>query len=164
MAKFSIVVAATEDMGIGVDGRLPWKLTEDMKYFKKLTTGGVCIMGRTTYESIPARFRPLSNRTNIVLSRTGAHYEGVVVCKSFQEALDSTSGKKIFCIGGAQVYNEAFNHPDLECIYLTLVTSKKPLKLTTFIDRIPSRFRLCSRTPQYEEGDFLYEFTVRLKE
>lgn len=75
---FQIVVAAERNLGIGYDGSLPWKLPADMAYFKELTSktrGGsdkqnVVIMGRKTWESIPAQFRPLKGRINIVLSRS----------------------------------------------------------------------------------------------
>ncbi len=74
------------------------------------------IMGRTTYESIPAKFRPLRNRTNIVLSRTaGLAIPGAHVCASLNSALQlcKSSGniEKVFVIGGGQVYKEALEHP-----------------------------------------------------
>lgn len=73
----TIVVAATNRLGIGQNNGLPWRLKQEMAYFAKLTstipegkTGtNAVIMGRNTWESIPAKFRPLKNRLNIVLSR-----------------------------------------------------------------------------------------------
>ena len=74
---FQLVVAATRNMGVGRGGTLPWRLPGDMAYFKDLTqrTADPCkqnavIMGRKTWESIPARFRPLTGRINVVLSRS----------------------------------------------------------------------------------------------
>ncbi len=77
-----IVATAKEHQGIGINGQLPWRLSKDMKFFQKATTtlkignrsgnqdvSNVVIMGRRTWESIPAKFRPLPNRTNVVLSR-----------------------------------------------------------------------------------------------
>lgn len=76
MRKFDLVVAATKKLGIGLNGTIPWRLKEDMNYFRKITTDtkdsskkNVCIMGRKTYLSIPEKFRPLPNRFNIVISR-----------------------------------------------------------------------------------------------
>jgi dihydrofolate reductase/thymidylate synthase len=74
-AKFDLVVAATKEWGIGIGGTLPWNLPDDIKFFKKLTTEtkdpfkmNCCIMGKNTFLSIPPKFRPLSNRINIIIS------------------------------------------------------------------------------------------------
>lgn len=76
MYSFSIIVAAGLHWGIGQDNAVPWRLKKDMDFFKKITTStndkekiNCCIMGRKTYLSIPPKFRPLSNRLNVVLSR-----------------------------------------------------------------------------------------------
>ena len=77
MKTFDIIVAfGSKDRGIGVTGGLPWRLRQDMNFFKTKTTEtkdsfkrNCCIMGRTTYYSIPEKFRPLPNRLNIVLSK-----------------------------------------------------------------------------------------------
>jgi len=74
MIRLSIIVAATTANGIGKNGRLPWCIHEDMKYFMRVTqnapegTQNAVIMGRKTWESIPAKYRPLSERLNIVIS------------------------------------------------------------------------------------------------
>jgi dihydrofolate reductase len=74
--RFHVVVAASENGGIGVNGQLPWRLKGDMAFFKALTSGThgppgrrAVIMGRKTWESIPPSFRPLAGRTNVVLTR-----------------------------------------------------------------------------------------------
>lgn len=79
MSNFQLVVAADQSMGIGKDGTLPWKIPGDMAYFRELTSkavngarSNVVIMGRTTWESLPPKFRPLPGRINIVLSRSAA--------------------------------------------------------------------------------------------
>lgn len=80
MTKFALIVAATEELGIGLLGNLPWRIPKDMAFFKQATTyvpkvsqnsnvRNAVIMGRVTWESIPPKFRPLDNRTNIVISR-----------------------------------------------------------------------------------------------
>lgn len=72
--KATLIVAHDSSRGIGKNGSLPWKLSKEMKYFAAATTAApsglqnAVIMGRTTWESIPARFRPLKDRVNIVLS------------------------------------------------------------------------------------------------
>jgi len=74
---FSLVVAATQRGGIGLNNSIPWKLSTDMKFFKKVTSTttdasklNAVIMGRKTWDSIPQKFRPLPGRLNIVLTRS----------------------------------------------------------------------------------------------
>jgi dihydrofolate reductase len=75
MYRLSIIVAATATNGIGINGGLPWRLPREMAYFARITSQApagqtnAVIMGRKTWESIPSKFRPLSNRLNIILSR-----------------------------------------------------------------------------------------------
>jgi dihydrofolate reductase len=104
-----IVIAAVGDNDvIGCEGKLPWHLAADMQRFKTLTTGHTVIMGRNTWESLPAKFRPLPDRLNIVLSRQ-KDYEapGAHVFKSLNAALEVRLGPVIFVIGGQQVYEKA---------------------------------------------------------
>ena len=74
MSRYTIIVAATKANGIGANGRLPWRLSKEMKYFAQVTSAApegkqnVVVMGRNTWESIPPRFRPLAKRLNIVIS------------------------------------------------------------------------------------------------
>jgi dihydrofolate reductase len=81
MTQFALIVAATEELGIGLKSNLPWRIPKDMAFFKHVTTivpealqksqkQNAVIMGRVTWESIPPKFRPLENRFNIVVSRS----------------------------------------------------------------------------------------------
>ena len=116
MTNLGIIVAFDDCGIIGNENKIPWRIKEDMIHFKNLTKGHPVIMGRKTYESIPERFRPLSERMNIVLSRKpnlilpGAYRVG-----SFNEALELIEEKpeenidfrKSYVIGGSSVYEEA---------------------------------------------------------
>jgi len=122
---FQIVVAATKEHGIGKQGTLPWKLPTDMKFFKTVTSSttasskqNAVIMGRVTWESIPAKFRPLPGRLNVILTRSGiitpTPPEGVLVCESLSAALALLASppyeeqvETVFVIGGGQVYRFA---------------------------------------------------------
>jgi dihydrofolate reductase len=110
-----IIVARTRDRVIGQDNRMPWHLPEDLKLFKKLTTGNTVIMGRRTYQSIG---KPLPNRNNIVVSRSGMDIPGAVVCQSMAQALAKAEeyGQKIFFIGGAEIYRQALPLADFLCV------------------------------------------------
>lgn len=92
---------------IGRDGRLPWRLPEDMAHFREVTDGRPVIMGRRTWESLPERFRPLPGRRTIVLSRRpGYQAPGAEVVGSLAEAvkLADGTGAMVWLAGGAEVY------------------------------------------------------------
>ncbi len=106
----SIVVAHGANRVIGRDGGLPWHLPSDLRRFKAVTSGGTVVMGRRTYESLPAKVRPLPDRRNLVLT-TAAGYEapGAEVYSDLETALDACGGDA-FVIGGSRVYAEALPH------------------------------------------------------
>lgn len=112
-----ILIAAVAKNGcIGKDGKLPWKIPEDMKRFKEITINHTVVMGRKTWESIPEKFRPLPGRTNVVITRqTGyAVPDGVQVFAHPNvalAALDSDNGN-VFVIGGAEIYAETMGTAD----------------------------------------------------
>ena len=102
---------------IGAGGRLPWHLPEDLARFKALTTGSVVLMGRTTWESLPAPVRPLPGRRNIVLSRrAGFAAPGAEVVASMAAALDLVGGHDAWVIGGGSVYREAMPLADVAVV------------------------------------------------
>jgi dihydrofolate reductase len=103
--KLTLVVAVDSRGGIGVNNTLPWHLPEDLKHFKRTTTGHPIVMGRKTFESIG---RPLPNRRNIVVTRNPAwRHEGVEAVGSLAEAAALADGAEAFVIGGAQIFVEA---------------------------------------------------------
>lgn len=124
---FTIIVAVDNQRGIGVKNNLPWKLRADMKWFKETTLSkdpsnpNVVIMGRKTWDSIPDKFRPLPARINIVITRSPNQCRAEHCAKTFAEALDLAyqKGQEVFVIGGSSIYDLAFNHPDLEKLYIT---------------------------------------------
>jgi dihydrofolate reductase len=117
----ALIVAVAENGVIGRDGKLPWRIPEDMKWFRERTQGRPLIMGRKTWESFPKR--PLPGRTNIVVTRDKAYRaEGGVVVSSLDAALDVACGEapeEIMVIGGAEIYRAAL--PFARRIYLTSV-------------------------------------------
>lgn len=106
MPKKIIIVAMTRGRVIGRGGQMPWHLSEDLKLFKAATFGNTVVMGRKTFQSIG---RPLPNRNNIVISRTMAAAPGITVCPAFEDAVRAAegSGRDVFFIGGAAVYQRA---------------------------------------------------------
>lgn len=114
----SLIVAASLNDVIGVDGGLPWHLPDDLKRFKALTTGKPIVMGRRTFESIG---RPLPGRRNVVLTRQGdLEIDGVDMASSVSEAI-ARSGRadEIMVIGGGEIYARFL--PGADRVYLTRV-------------------------------------------
>lgn len=108
----TLVAAVGANGVIGVDGRLPWRLPEDLAVFKALTLGGVLLMGRATYESIG---RPLPGRTTVVLTRQQDwSAPGVRVAHDLDSALRLAGdlGDQVFVVGGAQVYADTLGFAD----------------------------------------------------
>lgn len=105
--NLTIIVAAGENNEIGKDNKLIWHLSDDLKRFKKLTSGHHIIMGRKTFESFP---KPLPNRTHIVISRQENYNapEGVIVVNSLEMAITSVkNNSKAYIIGGGEIYKQA---------------------------------------------------------
>ena len=107
----AIIVAMTKDRIIGVDNKLPWDIPEDLKNFKKLTSGNTVIMGRKTFDSIG---RPLPNRNNIVVTKSKDDIYGVDIAHDIQEALEKAQSyeKDVFIIGGSSIYRQMLRFAD----------------------------------------------------
>jgi dihydrofolate reductase len=103
----SMIVARTRNLVIGKENKIPWKISADLQFFKKVTMGYPIIMGRKTWESIG---RPLPGRRNIVVSRNTSYSAvGAELVSSLEQALDSLKEfKRVFVIGGQQLFNQAF--------------------------------------------------------
>ncbi|XP_055681341.1 dihydrofolate reductase [Lutzomyia longipalpis] len=154
--KLNLCVAACENLGIGLNGNLPWHLKQELKHFNRVTTKvadparkNAAIMGRKTYFGIPEKKRPLPGRLNIVLSRQDDLKlpEEVIVCKSLSEAiklLDTEQYKKeienIWIVGGYSVYKEAMESENCHRIYFTDI--KKNIECDAFFPSIPESFKL----------------------
>ena len=179
---YQVVVAATKEMGIGKDGKLPWSLPTDLKFFKELTLTtsdsskkNAVVMGRKTWESIPTKYKPLSGRLNVVLTRSSgfdiANAENVVTCRSIDSALDLLAGppyrlsiEKVFVIGGGEVLRDSLNGPRCEAIHLTEIDTS--VECDTFVPEIDSSAYQpwCSSLPVCENGlRFSFTTYVRVK-
>lgn len=165
--KLSIIVAVANNGVIGKDGGLPWSIPEDMKFFKAMTTGHAVIMGRKTWESIPAKFRPLPGRTNIVVSRSWQYNAqamdvGALVAPSLSSALntlDLVTPKKIFIIGGAMLYEAAL--PLVSTAYVTRIN--RDIDGDTFF-HLPDTFTLTDSVPATTESDVTFCTYTRTKD
>ncbi len=109
MTELVLIAAVARQRAIGKANELLIRLPEDMARFKALTLGHTVIMGRKTWDSIPARFRPLPQRRNIVLSRQhDLELDGAEVFNTLEAALAACAGEaQVFVIGGAEIYLQA---------------------------------------------------------
>ena len=151
----SIIVAIAENGVIGDKNALLWNIKEDMRRFRTTTTGHPVIMGRKTFESIG---RPLPKRTNVVITRGDASFEGCEVAHSLEEAIAMfPAEEEIFIIGGAQIYAQAL--PLADRLYLTIVHSDYEGD-TSFPEINYSEWREVSRQEfeRGEEYDFPFSF------
>eukprot|EP00127_Corallochytrium_limacisporum_P002702 Clim_evm11s136 gene=Clim_evmTU11s136 len=174
----SVVAYHARTFGIGLKGNLPWRLENDMKWFKTLTATAAegkqnaVVMGRKTWESIPKRFRPLSGRINVVLTRQPSYDTGDTTVATFvgiKEAIESLSKNpevdRIFIIGGGTVYKEAWEAGLCNAIYATEVHGEA--EVDTYVPMPESLgFKRQGDKPiqSGEEGQFKYEMWLLTKE
>jgi dihydrofolate reductase / thymidylate synthase len=131
-ARFSLIVAHDQELGIGKNNQLPWRIPQDLKHFRDLTSAvtevslkNAVVMGRKTWDSIPAKQRPLPKRQNIILTRHNpSDFTGldVLVAKNLEEAITKAEQlpcENCFVIGGAEVYRQALNLPAFKRLYTT---------------------------------------------
>ncbi len=160
-----IIVAIADNNAIGRDNALLWHISEDLKFFKRTTSGCPVIMGRRTYESIG---RPLPKRTNIVVSRGFEAPEGVVVVPSLEEAYSvalhalevsdscSTGEGRCFIMGGGQIYAQAV--PDADRLIITHVHTVIEDADTFFPVIDPAVWKVASRSEMMTDPETGYEF------
>lgn len=135
----------TPERIIGNENRIPWYLPEDLKNFQRLTLNNTVIIGRKTYDSLPEKYRPLLKRNNVVVSRNMVEKEGILVCRSLEEAIEKAKSfeKEIFIIGGSSIYQQAI--PIADRMYLTRVKNNYPGD---------------SYFPKFEENDWIIEENI----
>lgn len=142
-----IVAALLPNLGIGLKGKMPWRLKNEIKYFRDVTLKTVdankinaVIMGRKTWESIPQKFRPLPNRVNVVLSRKfeDSIEDKIIRASSFENSLTQIKQypqeiEKIFIIGGSEIYNELIKDSRVSHILLTEIENPNPIEVDTWL-------------------------------
>ncbi|MBU3546803.1 dihydrofolate reductase [Polynucleobacter sp. MWH-Jannik1A5] len=150
----SMIVARSRNHVIGRDNQMPWKISADLQFFKRVTMGHPVIMGRKTWESIG---RPLPGRRNIVVSRN-ANYSltGGELVGSLDEALKSLSEfPRVFVIGGEQLFTQAFDKADR--LYITEIDLDIEGGDTFFEVPNASAWKEVERTPG-SEGNITFSF------
>lgn len=122
----SMIAAVARNLTIGKDNDLPWKLPDDMKFFMNTTKGHHVIMGRKNYDSLHEKFKPLPNRTNIVVTRQrDFKAPGCFVTNKIDDAIaiaEKGNESELFIIGGAEIYKLAL--ADADRLYLTEIDAE----------------------------------------
>ena len=126
------IAAMSRNRVIGADGRIPWHISEDLKFFKRTTLGHIIVMGRKTYDSLG---KPLPGRENWVVSRE-ADIAGVTVLRSFDAIEEPTDGRQLYIIGGAQLYAALLPR----CSELLLTRIDRDVEGDTFFPEFESTF------------------------
>lgn len=116
---FKAIAAMGENRVIGCDGKLPWQLPEELKWFKEKTMGQVIVMGRNTFESIG---KALPGRENVVVSKTMPPTPGIMIVPDVQTLTNFSTDKEIWICGGAKLYESTL--PFCEELFLTVVHQK----------------------------------------
>ena len=154
----TIIVAAAENDAIGKNNNLIWSLPDDLKRFKRLTSGHCIIMGRKTYDSFPWL---LPNRKHIVISKKSHSYfpEEVIVVNNFEDAVKATNeDENPYVIGGGQIYNLAMKYCDI--IELTRVHEK--FEADTFFPKInENEWKLINEEKHEKDERHKYSFTYK---
>ena len=157
----AIVVAYDKNRAIGRGGDLPWgrSLPADLAQFKRLTKGSDVIMGRKTFESIGSH--PLPERENIVISSRPTGVKGVLTAVNLESAL-ALARYKTFIIGGARVYGDALNTPEIDTIYATEVDAAFPDADTFFPEIDMTTWQEVNRVhhPADTENKYDFDFVI----
>lgn len=165
--SLSIIVAAAKNGVIGRDGDLPWRLSADLKRFKRITMGHPLVMGRKTWESIG---KPLPGRTSVVVTRQQdfqADYEAVRIVHALEEALkvaaELPGGEEIFLIGGAQLYAAAL--PSASKLYFTHVEAEVEGDAAfPEVDWTEWKLVKAEKVPADEKNEYDHTFSVYQRE
>ena len=158
--KVSLIVAVANNGVIGKDNDLIWHLPNDMKFFKQTTTAHHVIMGRKNFESIPEIFRPLPNRTNVIITRNSDYKaEGCVVVNSVEQALEvakQNGDTQPFIIGGGQIYKLALEANLVDKIYLTKVHQN--FDGDTFFPELNNEWKEVNKTVNKADEKHAYDY------
>ncbi len=134
---------------IGHKGKIPWYLPDDFKWFKKMTTGQIIVMGRKTFESIG---QLLPNRTTFILTRTHFQFPGAHTISDLGQIESDNERRDIYICGGAQVYEQAL--PFCSDLYLTRV--KRVVEGDVFFPRFENQFELVEEIIEGSEFKILH--------
>lgn len=163
MIKFAHIVARSVNGVIGNNGEIPWKIKQDLQFFKEKTTNNICIVGRKTYDGI----KHLKNRTFIVVTRSTdlENTESATFVNSIDDAIevsklkfDTSTMQCVYIIGGSELYKQTFDIAST--LYVTEIEKSFDGDSTYFV---PENFKLCSASELHSENKIPFYFTTYIK-
>ena len=161
--RISMIAAMAKNRVIGLNNDLPWHLPDDFTFFKSTTKHHPVIMGRKNFESLPPKFKPLPDRTNIILTRNNDYKaDGAYVFSEWKEALDYALTEKkdeIFIIGGGEIYKQGLVFADR--IYLTEINAE--IDGDTFFPEFDKRIwveNVRKHHPQDDRHRYSFDFVI----
>lgn len=159
--KVSLIVAVSKNGVIGKDNDLIWHFPKDMRFFKDTTLGHHVIMGRKNFESIPHKYSPLPDRTNIVITRKNDYQaKGCITVNSLEEALKiakKNQDPEPFIIGGGQIYKLALEKNLVDKIYLTKIMHS--FDGDTFFPKLGDQWKEIERTDCKADEKHAYDYS-----
>ncbi len=159
--KVSLIVAVSENRVIGKNNDLIWHLPKDMKFFKDTTFGHHVIMGRKNFESIPHKYSPLPNRTNVIITRKNDYKAiGCVVVNSLENGLNVAKKNRDyepFIIGGGEIYKIALEKNLVDKIYLTKIHHE--FDGDTFFPKLSKKWLETSRLNCKADENHAYDYS-----
>lgn len=156
--KLNVIYARAANGVIGKDNAMPWRLPEDMAYLRERTMGAPVIMGRKTWDSVPAKFRPLPGRRNIVVTRqAGWQAEGAEPAASLEAALALCAGAPVaWVLGGAEIYRQAL--PLADEAFVTEIDSD--FEGDAYAPVLGPQWRETSREPRVASNGLAFSFVT----
>ena len=173
MVQINIIVGCDAENGIGYQNKIPWYISSDMKYFKEMTCHvspgkvNAVLMGRKTWDSLPAKYRPLPHRLNIILSKTSSMHSSpasglwIQSFSQIQDILQKYEIETLWIIGGASVYTQALQHLPIHYIYKTHIHKK--FVCDTWFSFPKEQFTLYKTTECIEKDGTILQFEVYKK-
>ncbi len=161
--KVSIIAAMGNNREIGKDNDLIWHLPKDMRFFTDKTTPHYVIMGRRNYDSIPAKYCPLKNRVNVVVTRQdGFHAKDCIVVNSIEEGIklaEFEGDDECFIIGGGQIYKSALENNLVDRMYLTHINEN--FEADTFFPEFAPEQWFCKEIMKHQKDEKnKYDFVI----
>lgn len=159
-----MIWAQSKNNVIGKNNSIPWHLPEDFQYFKEQTSGGIVVMGRSTWESLPEKSKPLPNRVNYVLTRNKKYVaDGAQVIQSIEEIIELSKNENVWIIGGNQIYRIFEQYA--EEIHVTIIDVFVPIDDKTVLKPFNpyNYFQEKQIVKKVSESNVPYEFHVFVK-
>jgi dihydrofolate reductase len=155
--SIEMILAIDSNNGIGKNGIIPWNIPDDMKFFREKTNGHIVFMGKNTFFSLPEKNRPLKNRYNVVYTREPSKYndyvtkyDNLMFTDKFVDSDLPYKNKKIFIIGGSQIYNDFYSYSDI--IWLTHIKNDYECDIKLDMDKILTNYiktEIVKKTDEY---------------